>query len=125
MNTVINISSSLKDYLEAIYSLSRGTGEVRITDVAAYLSISKPSTNRAVKNLKNLGLVNHEHYGNITLTPLGENLGREFHNRHKMITSFLVSVLKVPYETAKNDAASIEHDLSSDTINGMMSYMQG
>lgn len=51
------MTASLEDYLEAIYFLNGANGEVRMTDLAAELGISKPSVNRAVNTLKSQGYV--------------------------------------------------------------------
>lgn len=123
MEKVMNISGAMREYLETVYILSRKKPAVRITDIAAYLSISKPSVNRAVNSLKNYGLVFHEPYGDIMLTPGGERMGEELYNRHKLIRKFLVSVLDVPKDVADRDASSIEHDLSLCTVEKMVKYM--
>ena len=62
------LSASLEDYLKEIYLLNLEGQEVRITDIARSLGISKPSVNRAMNTLKELELLEHEHYGKITLT---------------------------------------------------------
>ena len=51
-----DISASLEDYLEMIFILHRKGGEVRVTDIASSLKVSKPSVNRAVGALKEAGL---------------------------------------------------------------------
>lgn len=62
------LSSSLEDYLREIYVLEQKNKEVRVTDVAQLLGISKPSVNRAMNTLKEQGYIEHEHYGTIRLT---------------------------------------------------------
>ena len=52
-----DISASLEDYLEMIFILHRKGGEVRVTDIASSLKVSKPSVNRAVGALKELSLI--------------------------------------------------------------------
>ena len=46
------LSASLEDYLKEIYLLNLEGQEVRITDIARSLGISKPSVNRAMNTLK-------------------------------------------------------------------------
>ena len=55
------LSASLEDYLKEIYLLNLEGQEVRITDIARSLGISKPSVNRAMNTLKELELL--EPYG--------------------------------------------------------------
>lgn len=62
------LSSSQEDYLKQIYVLAQRSEEVRVTDIAKLLEISKPSVNRAMNTLKEQGYIEHEHYGTIKLT---------------------------------------------------------
>ena len=95
-----DISASLEDYLEMIFILHRKGGEVRVTDIASSLKVSKPSVNRAVGALKEAGLLEHEFYGTIALTPEGETRAAQVLRRHRMIRHFLHHTLGVPEEIA-------------------------
>lgn len=116
------ISTSQEDYLEAIYILQQKHKEVRVTDLAAELSLSKPSANRAVALLKNAKLVLHEKYGTITLTPEGEEAGRAVYFRHKILRHFLMDNLGVPEKIAEEDACKIEHVISPITLQKFVEY---
>lgn len=116
METPKNMTASLEDYLEAIYFLNGEQGQVRVTDLAAELGISKPSVNRAINTLKVQGYVLHEHYGSLSLTPKGLELAKNIAGRHKILKRFLVEILKVEEAQAEQEACSIEHILSMDTI---------
>ena len=116
METPKNMTASLEDYLEAIYFLNGEQGQVRVTDLAAELGISKPSVNRAINTLKCQGYVLHEHYGSLSLTPQGLELAKNIASRHKILKRFLVEVLDVEETQAEQEACSIEHMLSMDTI---------
>lgn len=121
----ITISSALEDYLKAIYKISVSKPCVRITDIALLLGISKPSVNRAVNTLKKQGLVSHEPYGDIALTPCGRALGEAVCGRHEMIRQFLVNVLRLGSEDAEAEACRIEHSISQNTVDRMRSFMEG
>ena len=45
------LTSSMEDYLEAVFILQKQKGYVRCVDVAEHLSVTKPSVSRAVKEL--------------------------------------------------------------------------
>lgn len=47
----LRLTSSMEDYLEAVYILFQKQGDVRCVDVAEYLEVTKPSVSRAVKEL--------------------------------------------------------------------------
>ena len=55
-----NMTSSLEDYLEAVFVLSGKIENVRVTDIAEHLGVSKPSVNRAVNTLTQNGFLEHE-----------------------------------------------------------------
>ncbi|MDD6763303.1 MAG: metal-dependent transcriptional regulator [Clostridiales bacterium] len=122
MNNYV-ISEAMEEYLEAIYTLSLDKPAVRITDIAIYLGLSKPSVNRAVNSLKRAGLVEHEPYGDIILTPYGATKGEECYCKHKSIVKFLIEVLRLERDAAEHEACKIEHSLSRNTVDKMVTYM--
>ena len=111
-----DISASLEDYLEMIFILHRKGGEVRVTDIASSLKVSKPSVNRAVGALKEAGLL-------IALTPEGETRAAQVLRRHRMIRHFLHHTLGVPEEIAEEDACRMEHVVSAQTIQHLYDYL--
>ena len=113
---MINLTESLEDYLENIYIINLEKDEVRITDVAKYMSISKPSVNRAVRTLKSQDLICHEKYGKIILTEKGKMLAEKIYLRHRILTDFFIKVLNVDPVTAEKDACKIEHILSQESM---------
>ena len=118
------MSQSLEDYLETIYRLSQSLEEVRITDIAGDLELSKPSVNRAVGALKEQGYVEHEHYGKISLTKEGEEMGKKVYKRHLLLKSFLMNQLGVDRETAEADACRMEHVMSEKTVRHLIEYIR-
>ncbi len=82
------LSSSQEDYLKQIYVLAQRSEEVRVTDIAKLLEISKPSVNRAMNTLKEQGYIEHEHYGTIKLTKEGVAAGKIFMKPIKQPISF-------------------------------------
>lgn len=63
------MTASQEEYLNMIYILNKKSeGGVRVTDIAKFLNVQKSSTNKALNNLKNEGLINYERYKNVTLT---------------------------------------------------------
>lgn len=119
-----NISNSLEDYLEAILIIYEKNNTVRITDLAQFMGISKPSATEAVKSLKDLGLLKHEKYGPVELTDAGGKRALEVKRRHGLIKKFLIDVLGVPGEIAEKDACLMEHAVSADTINRLMDFLE-
>jgi DtxR family Mn-dependent transcriptional regulator len=112
------MTQSLEDYLEMVSFLS-DEGDVRITDIASRLGVSKPSVLTAIKTLEEQGLLEHERYKGVTLTAHGKIRAKEIRKRHDFLTSFLRNVLGVSDATAEQDACKLEHVLSEETFEKM------
>lgn len=124
MTAKVNMTASLEDYLEAVFVLAENSGEVRLTDIAAMLNVSKPSANRAVNTLTQNGFLSHETYGAITLTPEGETYAASVLHRHKLLKHFLMNTLGVNENTAEEDACKMEHVMSAETIEKLYNYLE-
>lgn len=110
------LSTSLEDYLEAVYTLSREEGFTRACKVSALLKVSKPSVNSAIKGLASRGLASQERYGYIRLTAAGQKAGAEISSRHALLKDFFVSILGMGEAAAEKDACRAEHALSRDAL---------
>ncbi len=121
---VKKLSSSNEDYLEAIYQLGGATGAVRSVDLASKLGVSKASVNKAINNLKNAGLVEQPHYGDISLTKEGLFYARNVQNRHETLSCFLTEVLGVDPEKAQEEACIMEHAIGDDTLRRWTKFME-
>ncbi|MDR2759036.1 MAG: metal-dependent transcriptional regulator [Spirochaetaceae bacterium] len=109
------MTQSLEDYLEMVSFLA-DEGEVRVTDIAARLKVSKPSVLTALKTLEEQGLLEHERYSNVALTPKGVAHAADIRERHYFLTSFLRDTVGVSPVTAEKDACKMEHVLSEETV---------
>ena len=118
----MNIHESAEDYLEMILMLTEQKGAVRSIDIASGLSVSKPSVSFAMKNLREDGYIQMDRDNYITLTDKGLEIAQRIYDRHKAITAFLVK-LGVDENTARVDACKIEHDISPETYNAIIRYL--
>lgn len=117
-----------EDYLESIYRLSLDSGEpdgsVRSVDVADQLEVSKASVNKALNQLKDMGMVTQSRYGRVTLTSEGEKYAKIVWRSHRALRAFLQTDLGVEPETADEEACLMEHALSADTMTRLVDYLQ-
>ena len=118
------LSSSMEDYLREIYVLALKSEEVRVTDVAKVLGISKPSVNRAMNGLKEQGHIEHEHYGSIRLTEEGLQAGKNIYDTYKVVYKFLTDILDIPPSDAEIEAHLLEHDISKNTRKKLKKFMK-
>jgi DtxR family Mn-dependent transcriptional regulator len=112
------MTQSLEDYLEMVSFLA-DEGEVRITDIAARLGVSKPSVLTALRTLEEQGLLEHERYRTVSLTQKGVIQAAEIRDRHSFLTVFLKNVVGVSADVAEKDACKMEHLLSDETLKKM------
>lgn len=114
----MDLRESGQDYLEAIYVLKEKNGAVKSVDIANYLSVTKQSVHRAIKNLKESGFISVSEKGQISFTEDGEKVAIEIYEKHRILSSFFIS-LGVPSEIAYLDACKIEHDISTESFNAI------
>ena len=117
------LTKSLETYLLAIDTLLKTKETIIVKDVAGYLNFGGASTADAVKKLKEKGYVNYKPYGNITLTPYGEELVRFKKYRHHTITKFLNKVLDINLKNAKSSAEKIEYSLDDDVLKRFVHFL--
>lgn len=117
------MSSSVEDYLEAVYLLTKEKDEVGTSDIASFLGVKLPSVTEMLRKLREKDLVNYEKYGKITLTSRGKELGEKISNRHNDLVKFL-KLLGVNEESAQLDACKVEHVLSQDTMGKLRKFLK-
>ena len=124
MQEIDEISPSMGNYLENIYTLTLDRKVVRVRDIARKIKVRMPSVNGALKKLAELGLIRHEKYEFVELTEAGAELAERILRRHEILQSFLTGVLKVSEKVAAEDACQIEHILSRETIEKLLAFLE-
>lgn len=119
----MKLTNSQEEYLKTIYILEKSSGKIRVTDIAKKLKITKPSVNRAIKNLRDLDLIEYEVYGDISLTYQGEEKAKEIIKKYDIIKMFLVDILDVEEKDAEEEAKSMKSAMSPDTIKKLEKYI--
>ena len=119
-----NLSSSLEDYLEAIYNLAGDNNITRSRDIAENLGVSRASVTGALRALKEKKLVNYQPYNYISLTESGKKAASEVANKHDILKSFFIEILDVKSETAQQAACQAEHALGPDIITKLLSFVE-
>ena len=120
----MQIRESAEDYLEAILMLSKKGGGVRSVDIAAMLSVSKPSVSHAMKLLREDGYIAMDRYGTVTLLEKGEEIANRIFERHTVLTK-MFERLGVPADIARADACKMEHDISEVTFEKIKEHLVG
>jgi DtxR family Mn-dependent transcriptional regulator len=119
----MELSSSQEEYLIAMYEIMSEDHKVRVTDIAKKLGITKPSVNKAINNLKELGLVNYEKYQDVEITDIAIELAKDALKRQDVIYIFLNKVLGVEEKQALEDSMAMKHVVSEETTIKLNNYI--
>ena len=119
-----NLSSSLEDYLEAIFNLSKESNIARSKDIANSLGVSRASVTGALRVLKDKGLANYKPYDYVTLTETGQATAAEIAKKHKILESFFIDLLGIKPETAQEAACKAEHTLGPEIIEKLLCFIE-
>jgi Mn-dependent DtxR family transcriptional regulator len=95
-----------------------------VTDVARALEITPGSASVSLKALKQKGFVNEDHNRFLGLTEEGEKIAHDVHVANRTFIHFLHGILGVSKEQADIDSCKIEHLVSSETREKLISFLQ-
>ncbi|MEP7225401.1 MAG: metal-dependent transcriptional regulator [Actinomycetota bacterium] len=106
------LSASIEDYAKAIYALEARHGAASTNALAERLGVSAPAVSAMVKKLDTLGYVEHVRYHGVRLTAAGRRLALEVLRHHRLLETYLVEELGVPWDSVHDEAEVLEHVLS-------------
>ena len=101
------ISPAMQEYLAEVYRIAsyQDDGDwVSTSTLAEQAGVSAPAVARMVSRLKKRGLVVHEPYRGMRLTPAGEHEALMAIRRHRLTEAFLVNVMGYGWHEAHDDA---------------------
>jgi DtxR family Mn-dependent transcriptional regulator len=115
ISVVEHVSPAVQDYAKAIYALqTRCGGAVSTNDLAERMDVTAASASGMVRKLDDLGLVTHEPYRGVSLTPAGEKVALEVLRHHRLLELYLAKSLDVPWDRVHDEAEVLEHVLSEE-----------
>ena len=108
-------SPAIDDYAKAIFALqSRADEPVSTSALADRLGITPGSVSAMLRKLDDLGLVTHEPYRGVRLTPTGRRLALEVIRHHRLLERYLADALGMPWDRVHDEAEVLEHVLSDE-----------
>ena len=110
------LTEYLENYLETIGMLIRKNKIARVKDISKELDVKNSSVNIALNVLADKGLIIHEKYGYIELTPEGKKIADDIQHKEDVLFHFFTDILGVEKEIALEDACRIEHTISDETL---------
>ncbi|WP_375400543.1 metal-dependent transcriptional regulator [uncultured Amnibacterium sp.] len=122
----MEISATSQDYLKAIWTAQEwGGSPISATALAVRFAVTTATVSDTVKRLAANGLVVHEPYKAITLTPDGERHAVRMVRRHRLIETFLVVSLGYAWDEVHDEAERLEHAVSDvliDRIDALLGH---
>jgi DtxR family Mn-dependent transcriptional regulator len=106
----------VEDYLKAVWSLQQVEAPVSTSRIAERVGVSAAAVTAMVKRLAEQGLLRHEPYYGVRLTPAGEQAGLRVIRRHRVLELFLTEVLDYEWDSVHGEAERLEHAASDELI---------
>ena len=116
---VTPLTAPVEDYLKAIYDLEQGGDAAKTNALAERLTLAPASVSGMVRRLATQGLLEHEPYRGARLTAAGRIAALRTLRRHRVLESYLATVLGVPWDSVHAEAEQLEHAASDMLIDRM------
>jgi len=109
MSTATKVSSTVEEYLEAIYKLQEREGTAKTTELAKELKVALGTITNTIENLEKQSLVIHQPYKGVKLTVKGRKIALDVVRRHRLSERLLVDILRLEWSKAHDAACKLEH----------------
>ncbi len=110
------LTTSIQDYLKTIYDLAENDGSASTNALATRLGINPASVTGMIQKLATSTppLVIYRKHQGVTLTPEGERAALEVIRHHRLIETYLVTMLGYSWDNVHEEADRLEHVISED-----------
>ncbi len=110
------LTQNIQDYLKHIYALTEDGGAASTNDLAARLGIAPASVTGMLQKLASVHppLVDYRKHQGVTLTPQGEKAALEVIRHHRLLETYLVTMLGYSWDAVHEEACRLEHVISEE-----------
>ena len=105
-------TDAVEDTLKAIFELTGQGGILGTSRIAQHLGVTPPTTSAMLKRLLAHGLLERAVAGDLRLTDHGEAHARELVRRQRILETFLVEMLHLPWDEVYEESELLEHAVS-------------
>ncbi len=116
-------SHSTVHHLMAIYYLHKKSGYARGIDIAKFLNITRGSVSLTLAKVKEKDYIVEDQNKFYRLTALGQDVVNSVLSKRHIVKRFFHEVLGLPEDVAELDACKVEHLLSHQTGEKLLSFM--
>lgn len=117
------LSTSIEDYIKAIYSLETDERKASTKRIAQRLGVKMASVTGMVKHLAAEGYVKHTPYRGVQMTAKGRGVALKTIRRHRIIELFLAQTLGLTWDEVDADAEVLEHAVSDRLVERMYEHL--
>ena len=110
------LTQHIQDYLKQIYALTEAGEPATTTELAARLGIAPASVTGMLQRLAAAQppLVIYRKHQGVTLTPEGQKAALEVIRHHRLLETYLVTMLGYSWDTVHEEACKLEHVISEE-----------
>jgi DtxR family Mn-dependent transcriptional regulator len=116
MSSVKEVSSTIEEYLEAIYRLEEKKGSAKTGDLAKELNVALGTITNTIESMEKQNLLTHKHYKGVNLTKKGRKIALDVVRRHRLSERLLTDVLRIDWSKAHDAACKLEHAIADKDI---------
>lgn len=108
------ISTTMQRYAAEIYRLQQDHPFASLSMISDEVHNSLQAVSRMIQRMKRAGLLEHEPYRGVRLTPRGEKAALRAIRRHRLAEVFLVKVMNFGWEEAHDLTDTLEKGIDDD-----------
>jgi len=113
-------TSTVEDYLKVILQIGEQTGQsVTVGRIATDLGVTPGTVSSMMRNLGNEGLVDYMPRRSVTLLPAGRRQALQVVRRHRLLETFLVTIMQLDWAEVHEEAEILEHVVSDRLLQRM------
>ncbi|EFF80295.1 metal-dependent transcriptional regulator [Schaalia odontolytica] len=121
-----NYSAVVEDILKLVWSAEEaGRDGVKPKDVSEHMDVVPSTATENIQRLARQGLVTHERYGRVRLTPQGRAIALGMVRRHRLLETYLHEALGFSWDEVHEEAEILEHAVSDrllDRLDRVLGY---
>ena len=118
-----------EDILKLVWSAEEaGRDGVKPKDVSEHMGVVPSTATENIQRLARQGLVTHERYGRVRLTPQGRAVALGMVRRHRLLETYLHEALGFSWDEVHEEAEILEHAVSDrllDRLDRVLGYPHG
>ena len=113
-------TSTVEDYLKAILQIGEQVDQdVTVGRIATELGVTPGTVSSMMRNLGDEGLVEYLPRRSVTLLPSGRRQALQVVRRHRLMETFLVTIMKLDWSEVHEEAEILEHVVSDRLLTRM------